>query len=114
MNQEELCYPYWRRRRRTQSIGPHFDSGPLQPPSPQFYYHVVDMDGKTVFTRRKKSDLIKTYFNTASNSREQIVQIAYLQLVQKQQNVIHVVAQCFYKCLYSFVAALIKKQSIKI
>lgn len=64
MNQEELCYPYWRRRRRrrTQSIGPHFDSGPLQPPSPQFYYHVVDMDGKTVFTRRKKSDLIKTYF----------------------------------------------------
>lgn len=65
MNQEELCYPCWRRgrrRRRTQSIGPHFDSGPLQPPSPQFYYHVVDMDGKTVFTRGKKSDLIKTYF----------------------------------------------------
>lgn len=37
------------------STGPHFDSGPLQPPSPQFYYHVVDMDGKTVFTRRKKT-----------------------------------------------------------
>lgn len=60
--QEEEEEEEERRRRRTQSIGPHFDSGPLQPPSPQFYYHVVDMDGKTVFTRRKKSDLIKTYF----------------------------------------------------
>lgn len=119
MNQEELCYPCWRRRRRrrTQSIGPHFDSGPLQPPSPQFYYHVVDMDGKTVFTRRKKSDLIKTYFQycielKGTNRTNRIPR--YLQLVQKQQNVIHVVAQCFYKCLYSFVPALIKKLSIKI
>lgn len=56
MNQEELCYPYWRRRRRrTQSIGPHFDSGPLQPPSPQFYYHVVDMDGKQFSLEEKKA-----------------------------------------------------------
>lgn len=46
------------------STDPHIDSGPLQPPSPQFYHLVVEMYVKQFSLEGKISDLIKTFFQS--------------------------------------------------
>lgn len=37
------------------STGPHFDSGPLQPPSPQFYYQLWILMEKQFSLEEKKA-----------------------------------------------------------